>query len=186
MDTKWDRVCESFQESGFAIMENFFTETELADMRNECAKLIQQFDPATDPGSVFVAGSSQTFEQYFLESNDKVRYFMESNAWDKTNNRLAVDKELCLNKIGHALHWHNSIFKRITFDQRFKSLVKTLKMMDPVIVQSMIIFKNPFIGSEVPAHQDASYLYCTPKPNVVGFWIPLEDATVSSVVVVSW
>jgi phytanoyl-CoA hydroxylase len=54
-----------------------------------------------------------------------------------------------------------------------------LKQFDykrPVVCQSMYIFKPPFIGGEIRAHQDASYLYADPI-EMVGFWIALEDAT---------
>jgi phytanoyl-CoA hydroxylase len=43
----------------------------------------------------------------------------------------------------------------------------------------MIIFKQPFIGGEVTAHQDHTFLWTDP-PSVTGFWFALEDATVEN------
>lgn len=90
-----------------------------------------------------------------------------------------MDIKFAFNKIGHALHWYNDVFKKFTFDQRFCDLARELGLIDPVVVQSMVIFKNPSIGGEVPPHQDASYLHAIPTPEkaVFGFWIPMEDAT---------
>lgn len=175
-----ESVVEKFSNSGFALIPDLFTEIELQTLRSECNRLVAQYDPSKHPASVFTAGAEQTFEKYFLDSSDKIGYFLEQNAWDEKRECLSVEKNVCLNKIGHALHWHNSIFKQFTFDRRFEKLAKSLGLLDPVIVQSMVIFKNPFIGTEVPSHQDASYLFCSPEPKVVGFWIPLEDATVSA------
>jgi len=47
--------------------------------------------------------------------------------------------------------------------------------VDPVLWQSMYIFKQPRIGGEVRWHQDASYLITNPA-NVTGLWIAMEDA----------
>ena len=43
----------------------------------------------------------------------------------------------------------------------------------------MIIFKQPFIGEGLSTHHDATYLYVDPV-KMVGFWIPLQDATVEN------
>lgn len=43
----------------------------------------------------------------------------------------------------------------------------------------MAILKPPEIGGEVPPHQDSTFLYDEPQ-TLVGFWIPLQDATVNN------
>ena len=43
----------------------------------------------------------------------------------------------------------------------------------------MVICKQPEIGGAVPSHQDSTFLYTDP-PSAVGFWIALEDATVTN------
>ena len=40
----------------------------------------------------------QSRDEYFLESGDKIRYFLEEDAID-TDDRLVVDKSRCLNKV---------------------------------------------------------------------------------------
>ncbi|RWS21148.1 hypothetical protein B4U80_04551, partial [Leptotrombidium deliense] len=117
--------------------------------------------------------------KYFIESGDKIRYFYESEAFNEKR-ELIVNNQKSLNKIGHALHWLNPIFKKATFDEKVKNVAKILGFIDPVVPQSMIIFKNPKIGSEVPAHQDASFLYTTPNTKLIGYWIALEDATIEN------
>merc|ERR1711976_1003550 len=57
--------------------------------------------------------------------------------------------------------------------------MKSLKFQDPVVVQSMYIFKQPKIGGEVTSHQDATFLWAEPLKEV-GIWIALEDTTLDN------
>ena len=47
--------------------------------------------------------------------------------------------------------------------------------VEPTIVQSMYIFKNPKIGGEVKPHTDNTYLRTKPL-STCGIWIALDDA----------
>lgn len=61
---------------------------------------------------------------------------------------LQVDPKISLNKIGHAIHELNSVFRKMTFCEKVKEAAFQLGYEEPVVPQSMIIFKNPRIGSE--------------------------------------
>jgi phytanoyl-CoA hydroxylase len=86
---------------------------------------------------------------------------------------------LSINKIGHALHEKNQIFADITFNKQVHEICYELGILNPVVVQSMAILKPPEIGGEVPIHQDSTYLFAEPD-TLLGFWIPLQDATKSN------
>lgn len=60
-----------------------------------------------------------------------------------------------------------------------KGIAKSLGYQKPLVLQSMYIFKQPFIGGEVKKHQDGSYLHVEPL-KVTGVWIALEDCTVEN------
>lgn len=47
--------------------------------------------------------------------------------------------------------------------------------MDPRVLQSMVICKQPGIGGAVPPHRDSEFLYTSP-PSAVGWWFALQDA----------
>ncbi|XP_063240998.1 phytanoyl-CoA dioxygenase domain-containing protein 1 homolog isoform X2 [Bacillus rossius redtenbacheri] len=117
----------------------------------------------------------QSKDRYFLESADRVSYFFEASALDE-DGELRVPAEVSLNKVGHALHSLHPTFRQFTFCEKVKEACFRLGFEDPVIVQSMYIFKNPGTGSEVSPHQDASFLHTEPV-YLAGFWIALEDAT---------
>ena len=80
-----------------------------------------------------------------------------------------------MNKIGHALHDLDPVFDRISRQPRIAALARALGLAQPLLLQSMYLFKQPHIGGEVGWHQDATYLHTMPS-TVTGLWIALDDA----------
>ena len=113
-----------------------------------------------------------------MESGDKIRFFFEANSFDGQD-QLKHSKHDCLNKIGHSLHWHDPVFKKITFNERVKNVAKDLDFKDPAVVQGMYIFKQPRIGTPVTPHQDGTFLFNNPL-KLVGLWFPIDDATLEN------
>lgn len=92
---------------------------------------------------------------YLVESTDKIRAFLEKKAHEilneskeNTNTNAQVPNKKIFNKIGHALHALNPLFKEVTFSDNVKNAVTSLGYKKPVVCQSMYIFKQPFIGGE--------------------------------------
>ena len=85
-----------------------------------------------------------------------------------------------INKVGHALHFLDPVFSEYSQSQKVKELVKSLGYKDPVLSQSMYIFKQGKIGGEVTSHQDSTYLFTTPHQTCLGLWLALDDATVEN------
>jgi phytanoyl-CoA hydroxylase len=67
------------------------------------------------------------------------------------------------------------VFDRISRRSRLADLAHVLGLVRPLLLQSMYLFKQPWIGAEVGWHQDAAYLHTRPS-TVIGFWIALDDA----------
>lgn len=87
--------------------------------------------------------------------------------------------ELSINKIGHNLHDLDTVFQAVSYDMRVSSICKDLGMQRPQCVQSMYIFKQPYIGGEVGAHQDGAFLYTEPQ-SVIGYWWALDNCSVQN------
>ena len=80
-----------------------------------------------------------------------------------------------VNKIGHAMHDLDPVFSAFSRGPRLQSVAEAIGLLDPKLVQSMYIFKQPGIGGEVVCHQDSTFLHTEPT-SVVGFWFAIEDA----------
>ncbi len=164
-----------YERDGFLVVEDFVGLAECAALRARAAELVAQFDPAGVVSIFSTHEQTRTSDDYFLTSGDKVRFFFEEEAFD-AGGRLHQSKERAINKIGHALHDLDPVFARFSRQPAIARLVADLGVAEPLLVQSMYIFKQPSIGGEVTCHQDSTFLYTEPT-SVTGLWFALEDAT---------
>nr|XP_004463136.1 phytanoyl-CoA dioxygenase domain-containing protein 1 isoform X3 [Dasypus novemcinctus] len=175
---------QKFHEDGFLVLEGFLAADECMAMQERIGEIVAQMNVPRHCRTEF---STQEEEQlraqgstdYFLSSGDKIRFFFEKGVFDKEGNFL-VPPEKSINKIGHALHAHDPVFRCVTHSPKIQALARSLGLQMPVVVQSMYIFKQPHFGGEVSPHQDASFLYTEPLGRVLGVWIALEDATLEN------
>lgn len=175
-----DTLKSRFSTDGYIVIEDFLSEDEIEELKREAEDLIKLM-PEQSKRTIFSTTdqeNQQNRDTYFLESSDKISYFFEAGALD-SEGKLLVDPSVSLNKIGHALHELNPVFRKISLSEKVKECAFQLGFEDPAIAQSMYIFKNPGIGGEVVAHQDGWYLHTEPT-KVVGFWLALEDATLEN------
>ncbi|KAK9762810.1 hypothetical protein K7432_011104 [Basidiobolus ranarum] len=166
-----------FEEDGYLVIPNFFTAEKAQELKDHADKLLHEFDLSGHPLTQFSTGEKNKHvgDDYFINSGDKIRFFFEEGAFDERG-LLNRDKSKAVNKIGHGLHIHNPLFKSFTFDTRIQTIAKAFNFKQPVILQSMVILKQPYIGGKVPAHQDSEFLYTDP-PTAKGFWFALENCT---------
>jgi phytanoyl-CoA hydroxylase len=76
----------------------------MKDMKAACLKIVQAMDPKEHSSHVFHLDdkTTQSRDEYFLTSGDKIRFFFEPDAVDSQGN-LLVSKEHSVNKIGMLL-----------------------------------------------------------------------------------
>ena len=171
-------MLESFLERGFLLFENFVPATDCDLLRSEARELVQAFDPKELKPIFSSREQNRVADDYFFGSSDKIRLFFEERAFapDGTPAQL---KELSINKIGHALHDLDPVFNRFSRSAKIRELVDDLGVEDPLLLQSMYIFKQPNIGGEVTCHQDSTFLYTKPT-EILGLWFALEDANIEN------
>ena len=171
-------MLRDFRAAGVLILRDFVSRDACAALRKRMLELIDDFDPA-EVRSVFSSASDEhQADTYFIESGDKIRFFLENGAFDDSG-RLKQAKADSLNKVGHAMHDLDPVFDAFSRTQDLAGVVRSVGFEDPVIIQSMYIFKPPRIGGEVVCHQDSTYIYTEPE-SCVGFWFALEDATIAN------
>lgn len=169
---------DAFDRDGYLVLPRLFDAA-------TCRRLIARADqlvaaaPMAELASIFsTAAQAKTTDAYFLASGDRIAYFLEEEAVDGTG-RLIRPKERAINKIGHALHDLDPDFAAFSRRPELAAVTAALGPAAPLLLQSMLIFKQPEIGGEVVLHQDATFLYTDP-PSVLGLWVALEDATVAN------
>lgn len=163
------------QENGFLILENFVSDFACDKLRNYTTNLLLSSDLENTTAIFTTNEQTRVADKYFFDSSEKISFFFEEKAFNDKG-QLVQDKELCINKIGHALHDLDPIFNEFSRTPQLANLSKELGLTDPLLLQSMYIFKQPNIGGEVNCHQDSTFIY-TEGGNVIGFWFALEDAT---------
>lgn len=164
-------MAQAYEEDGFLVLDGFASEAACASLWERIDRIIEDAQ-APDAPTVF---GDHAKDAYFLESGDKTRLFFEPDGVDEKGVPSRPISQ-ALNKIGHAMHDLDPGFDAFFRNQAFEILAMGLAIPNPVLVQSMVIFKQPEIGAPVSWHQDATFLRTEPH-SVTGFWVALEQAT---------
>uniref|UniRef100_A0A1A8R579 Phytanoyl-CoA dioxygenase domain-containing protein 1 n=2 Tax=Nothobranchius pienaari TaxID=704102 RepID=A0A1A8R579_9TELE len=184
MDFMTDRDVQKYKEDGYVVLDGLLTPQECDELKQRMNEIVDRMDVPEHCRISFSTDHDEQLQKqgnadYFITSGDKVRFFFEKGVFDDKG-EFIVPKQRSLNKVGHALHAHESLFRKVTHSPKVQGIAKKLGLSNPVILQSMYIFKQPGIGGEVTPHQDATFLYTEPLGRVMGLWIALEDATVNN------
>jgi phytanoyl-CoA hydroxylase len=169
---------EAWARDGFLVLPGFVTAERCDALRARMAALLEAFDPAGVTTVFSTTDQAHARDRYFLDSGDKVRFFFEPEAFDDRG-VLRQPKELSINKVGHALHDLDPEFDAFSRSPAIEAVAGAIGFAEPLLLQSMYIFKQPRIGGEVHCHQDSTFLHTEPL-SCVGFWLALEDATVEN------
>jgi ectoine hydroxylase-related dioxygenase (phytanoyl-CoA dioxygenase family) len=170
---------QRFEQQGYLVLDELFNQQQINTLKAAAGKIVDDFDPQSTR-SVFSTQteSNKNRDDYFLDSDDKIRCFFEEDAFS-LDGELQQTKALSINKIGHALHVLSPEFAAFSQAKIIAQIAEDLGVVAPEIRQSMYIFKQPKIGGVIRWHQDATYFFTTPQ-SVVTFWFAIEDANIEN------
>lgn len=168
-----------FEENGYVVFRGFASPEDTHALRAAADAIVRNPDHAPPQSAVFttVDQARAMDDRHFLESASKVSCFREAKADQLPSSMDATEKMArSINKIGHALHDLHPTFASFSYSDDVRVVAESLGWKDPMVVQSMYIFKQPFIGGEVRPHRDASFILSEPS-TCLGYWWALEDST---------
>ncbi|WP_429645919.1 phytanoyl-CoA dioxygenase family protein [Skermanella aerolata] len=168
---------DAFESDGFLVLPDFVPRAECAALLNYSRGLAAQLSWEVQRMDFLPTLDSPKHEDYFLTSGDKIRVFFEKAGIAAMG--PAEPGWQGVDKIGHALHDLDPMFDEFSRDSRLDAICRQTGMVDPLLLQSMVIFKQAHRGGEIDIHQDAAWLYTEPG-SVLGFWFALEDATIEN------
>jgi phytanoyl-CoA hydroxylase len=169
---------DSYHRDGFLVIPGFASTSACSELMEHAVGHVDAFDPAEHRTVFQTNEQTRTSDAWFLGSGGDIRCFLEAEAVDGDGN-LIRPKHGAVNKIGHALHDKDDAFNRFSRNPDLAAVATDVGLTDPLLLQSMYIFKNPQIGGEVNCHQDATFLYTNPM-TCTGFWFAVEDATLEN------
>jgi phytanoyl-CoA hydroxylase len=173
-----DEQVAQFHRDGFLVIPDFVDADAIAELRARATEIVEAWEPTGERTVFTTEQQERVSNREFLASGDTTWCFFEEDAFGP-DGELTQPKELSINKLGHAMHDLDPVFERFTYTPRLAEVATDIGLVDPVVLQSMYIFKQPSIGGEVGCHQDATFLYTDPI-TVTGFWFALEDATLEN------
>jgi phytanoyl-CoA hydroxylase len=165
---------QQYKENGYIVLEHAIEDSDVWRLKSAALQIVDAFD-IDKHRSVFTTSDRDSGrDDYFFDSAENIHCFLEEDALDK-HGKLQKTPRLAINKIGHALHDLNPVFNSFCRLPVFGEVLRDIGYQDPLLWQTMYIFKQPHIGGEVRWHQDGSYLISDPA-TVTGIWIAIEDA----------
>ena len=165
---------DRFAADGYLVLDRFVDPAACAALRVRADELVAGFAPPPQVSIFTTDAQARRTDDYFLDSAERISFFFEEEAF-AADGALRGPLARSINKIGHALHELDPVFDRFSRTAAVADVVAAVGLADPRIVQSMYIFKQPFIGGEVRCHQDATFLHTEPD-RLLGLWFALEDA----------
>lgn len=118
MDVLTDQDLQKYQDEGYLVLDGLLSPEECDALRDRMSEIIERMDVPEHCRTHFSTDHDEQLKvqgnaDYFMTSGDQIRFFFEKGVFDDKG-EFIVPKEQSLNKIGHALHAYEPLFKAVT------------------------------------------------------------------------
>ena len=167
---------ERFERDGYLVLPGSVPAPECDALRARMVELVEAFEPGEVATIFSTTRRSHAQDRYFLELGRPDPLLLRGGGIRREG--AAPAEQAALDQQGRPCAARSRPGLRTRFSRRpaLAALVRELGLAEPLLLQSMYIFKQPRIGGEVVCHQDAAFLHTEPS-SVIGLWFALEDAT---------
>ena len=173
LDENKSKVLDFYRTFGYVIIENVFEKKQCNEMKKRAYSLVAK-DQSYKTVGYSLKKNKHHSSNNFLSSAYKINNFYEDKMINKDG--TFKDKKInCISKLGHCLHDIDLIFKKYSYHDRIKKIIKLTNLSKPILNQSSYIFKQPLVGGEYLWHQDSTYLLTNPL-SCLALWIAIDNA----------
>jgi len=173
-----NKLIKDFKQQGFVIVPNLIPGHVCDFLRHHAETIVDNANLEEIKPLFIKQENGYVHGDYFFASSHRIHFFLDKNALDASGN-FKVEKKFTVNKLGHGLHEVDIVFFRFSKMPAIINLLHQLDIVHPTLLQSMYLFKQPYIGDEVGCHQDETFITPT-SGNLIGLWFALEDATIEN------
>ena len=173
LDADKSNALDFYRIFGYVIIENVFKKKHCVEMKKRAYSIVEKDQSSKTVGFSLKKNKHHSSDN-FLSSAYKINNFYEDKMINKDG--TFKDKKInCISKLGHCLHDIDLIFKKYSYHDSIKKIIKLTNLSEPILNQSSYIFKQPLVGGEYLWHQDSTYLLTNPL-SCLALWIAIDDA----------
>lgn len=176
-----------FEKDGYLVLDDFYTKDQCNQMYDEAGKIIEKVLTEEDLENVpvfpFVSKNaipSKSDFDYFQKSACDVKLFLNKQEFTLEPHahasKMAQVMRKRANRIGHALHAKDDVFKQATINPNVQQVVKKIGFKKPIVCQSMYLMMQSPEGPSGTGHQGSTYVIVEPS-KLVGFWCAVTDCS---------
>jgi len=159
-----------FEQNGYVVFERLVSADACDELITRMNEIVFELENSRREQALVFSKSDVYKHSHLLQQPDQLVFTVE----DVPLSTYPLSRALY--KASPVLHLVDPVFKAFSHQSNIQNAVVNLGCSHPQIVQSQYLFKQPFIGSAVAYHQDATYFPRLPW----GLWIALVDATLNN------